>query len=146
MATRQQFHRAGFSTDSWDRFEPLLPTIPGGGAVTFTAMTTEPVSAWRAVRIANSNGDVAIAQPVMDVVVLGISLTAANTGAIVTLARTGTYTDLSWNWTAGAPIVLGDDGALTQTLPDDAEVLQPLGLAISATRMLIRIDVQTQLG
>lgn len=121
----------------------MLPVNSGAGGVSFTAVATSPISAWRAVRTANSNGDVTPASPVTDVVVIGIVVAAVSAGGLAVLVRSGTYTDLSWNWIAGDAVVLGDNGVLTQTLPVDAQVLQPLGIAISATRLIIRIDTNT---
>lgn len=102
------------------------------------------ISALRAVEEI-SEGVVVYAQPQVDStprsrLVLGIALDTGAPGATIRVARSGLYDDPSWSWTPEIPIVLGADGLLTQELPADAGILQVLGTALEAQRMLIRID------
>lgn len=154
MSTVFDRHRAGFGDAIWSRFLPLLEdtiiaNLPVAGAVTFSAPIAQTgVSAWRAVMSGPAaDGSVIYAQPMAGVVVLGISVSAASgNGSPINLVRTGVYTSSSWSWTAGSAIVLGFDGALVQSVPPLATTLQPLGLAISPTRIIVRLDPQTVLG
>ena len=69
---------------------------------------------------------------------LGITLTAADTGELLNVQRSGPLDDSSWNWTPGR-IWLGADGALTQIYPVDGyDVL--IGSAVSATRILLNLQ------
>lgn len=109
------------------------------GVVSLTVTATPAVSAWRAVQLV-PEGYVVVAQPSAGVRVLGIT---RNAGTSVTLVRTGVYTDPSWTWDLTKTIILGTDGTLVQNVPDGATRLQNLGIPISATSMIVRLDPPT---
>jgi hypothetical protein len=139
-----------------DRYSPdlaytlrqIVQQIPlTGGVVGYEAPVGGGVgiSAWHAVR-SDGIGGLLTAAPTLGVVVLGITVTAGAPGASVQVVRTGIYDDVSWSWTPGVGIVLGASGELTQTVPPGAEVIAPLGVAITATKMLMRIDPTIAVG
>ena len=50
-----------------------------------------------------------------------------------TLLLRGFLTDTGWSWTPGAQLYVGDDGALTATIPATTEFVQVVGYALSTT-------------
>lgn len=69
---------------------------------------------------------------------LGVSLTAADTDQPLTIQRSGVLDDSGWGWALGR-VWLGINGALTQTPPPDGyDVL--IGAAVSATRITLNIQ------
>jgi hypothetical protein len=72
---------------------------------------------------------------------VGITETSAASGGAVQVINDGVITDGSWTWTAG-PVYLGEDGALTQTVPASPGQAFNLrvGTAVSATRLVVKID------
>lgn len=109
------------------------------GAVSFSGVLAETVSAWHAV-VSDGAERLMRAQPVAGLVVLGISLNAGNEGDTVPLIRTGVYSDPAWNWVVTSAIVLGLDGLMTQTLPAGAEVLQTLAYPVTHKQIIVRFE------
>lgn len=69
---------------------------------------------------------------------LGISLTAADTDQPLSVQRSGVIEDSGWSWALGR-VWLGAAGALTQTPPADGfDVL--IGAAVSATRITLNFQ------
>jgi hypothetical protein len=66
---------------------------------------------------------------------VGVTLTAANSGAKVLIQRTGLLDMGGLNFMPG-PVWLGQGGALTQTVPASGYSLQ-LGAALSGSRLLL---------
>jgi hypothetical protein len=54
-------------------------------------------------------------------------------------------TELSWTWTPGEPIFLGNNGMLTQTPPSSGFAIE-LGTAISATSIWIVVGQSVELA
>lgn len=70
--------------------------------------------------------------------VLGITLSAAAQGQLVSVQGFGPVDDSSWSWSPG-PVWLGADGSLTQLPPAGGfDVL--IGAAVSATRVNLNIQ------
>jgi len=69
-----------------------------------------------------------------------------NTDQEIRGQRIGPITNAGWAWTAGKPVYLSavTPGALTQTSPA-SNVRQALGLALSATSILLNIDIRESL-
>ena len=76
--------------------------------------------------------------------VLGITTGAANAGEPVTVQTNGRMDEPSWSWAPFAPIFLGANGALTAD-PSGGAYLHRLGIALSPTAILIRIEPPVQL-
>jgi hypothetical protein len=113
----------------------ILAVIPSD-YVQFADSVT-PLSPWRAVRTDGGSG-VEYAQPTIPFgVVIGITKTA---GTHVELAWQGVYTDPSWSWDLSLPILLGDDGALVQSLPSGSNILQVLGYPLTVHQLEVRIE------
>lgn len=72
--------------------------------------------------------------------IAGITTGAASQGTSVLILTTGTLEHLGWTFTTSAPVFLGTNGSITQTLPENAAFTKVLGIATSATR--IAIDFQ----
>lgn len=72
--------------------------------------------------------------------VAGITTGAAVQDAQTTALTGGTLEHLGWSFTAGSPVFLGLDGAITQTVLPQAVFAKVLGTAVSPTR--IAIDFQ----
>lgn len=100
----------------------------------------EALSALRVVRI-ESPGVVVYARPpeIEASAPIGLTTHSAVDGAPVTVATRGEVQDGSWSWTPG-PVLLGLDGALTQTQPPGLPFLVVIATAVSADTIVIRID------
>ncbi|MBX9754641.1 MAG: hypothetical protein K2X80_07800 [Pseudomonadaceae bacterium] len=114
-----------------------IPGPAGGSALQRTA--GETVSA---LRVQYEQGGKVYALDYRDPehieLLLGISLTAADTDQPLNVQRSGVIEDSGWNWTLGR-VWLGTGGALTQTPPTDGfDVL--IGAAVSATRITLNIQ------
>lgn len=111
----------------------------GPGAPSWIA--ARPLSAPRAVRgLGDARLDYASAlDPDHRAAVLGITVTAADTGTAVDLVLAGPLTSVGWGLTAGLPIFLGADGQVVQTAPPGAAFLLRLGHAAEPDTAVIRI-------
>jgi len=72
--------------------------------------------------------------------IAGVTTTAAMSGADVTVARGGWFSDNSWNWAVGELILCGVDGALTQTWDPGWDNVIPVGIAVDTDKMLVRLQ------
>ena len=70
----------------------------------------------------------------------GVSTGAAALGAQVTVQRNDVLTHAGWSWTPGAPVFLGLNGALVQTRAVGRVFLKPIGLALTAQRLMLAIQ------
>lgn len=76
---------------------------------------------------------------------VGLSLTSASVGGLVTVAGSDhVVTDPAWTWTPDAPLFAGAGGVLTQT-PPLSGVWQTVGVAVSATRIVVRFSERVEL-
>lgn len=71
--------------------------------------------------------------------VAGISLGAVSSGASVNVASSGEIVEPTWGWGAGL-VYLGVNGVLTQTAPTSG-FLQVIGVALSATRIVVSLQI-----
>jgi len=69
---------------------------------------------------------------------LGVTLTAADTGDLINVQRSGALDESSWSWTPG-PVWLGAGGNLTQTPPSGGFDLM-IGAAVSPTRIILNLQ------
>jgi len=121
------------------------PGLAGGASIARQASTA--LSGHRAVR-ERADGAVEYADPAAPSglsTVLGITSGAAVSGASATIVTTGDLVEPTWSWTPGGLIYLGSAGALTQSAPVSGS-LMVLGVATSATSMLVRIAAPIQLA
>ena len=110
----------------------------------FVATAGDSVSGHRGV-MSDSAGGVVHGDPASSLFnCLGISLNAAAKGSPVAVAGSGRVLEPSWSWTPGLAIFVGPAGALTQT-PPVAGTLQQVGVALSATSMLVQPFTPTDL-
>jgi hypothetical protein len=72
--------------------------------------------------------------------VQGVSANAAEVGERVRVRTSGVLVEPSWSWTAGAPVFCGEAGVLVQVAPAGMALL-PVGLALSATALWVRLGV-----
>lgn len=70
----------------------------------------------------------------------GITTGAAALGATATVQRNDVIEHSGWAWTPGAPVFLGLAGALVQTPAVGALFLKPIGLALTAQRLMLSIQ------
>lgn len=113
--------------------------VPISNNLTFVA--GQNLSALRAVT-SNALGQVVYANntSIADAQVIGVTYTAANSGSSVTVITSGLINDPAWNWTKG-PVFLGVNGNLTQTAPTNGNILVFIGRALTATQLLIDVDI-----
>lgn len=69
--------------------------------------------------------------------VVGVTTGAAVQGALATVATGDTLQHIGWTFSTGDPVLLGANGALTQSLPEGALFTKVIGVALSATRLAI---------
>lgn len=119
--------------------------IASGGLVPLVADLSlnagEALSALQAVT-SDGNGDAVYASndTLANAQVIGITETAASSGAAVAIRTSGLMTDPSWSWTKG-PVYLGTNGALTQTAPSGGAIVVQVGKAMTATKLLVDIEL-----
>jgi hypothetical protein len=70
---------------------------------------------------------------------IGIGLNAAAIGEAVTIVSFGEISESSWQFITDAPVFLGPNGTLTQTIPQAGIFLQ-VGIAQSATSIFVDIS------
>lgn len=116
------------------------PAGPAGGATTVTVGST-PLSGHTVVAC-DAAGLLIYADssnPAHRFAVLGLIENAYSPGDAAVVQTSFVLEHSGWTWAAG-PVFLGLGGALVQTVPGSAVFSQVVGLALSATRVLI--DVQ----
>jgi len=104
----------------------------------------EAISALRAV-VTTDQGTVALADLSDEShfgKVLGISVTSASSGSPVTVQLFGELVDSSWSWTPQEWIFVGDNGQLTQQIPEGPWI-QVMGHATSTTSVEIKVREPT---
>ncbi|UZZ12458.1 hypothetical protein NDO41_08270 [Ectopseudomonas mendocina] len=74
---------------------------------------------------------------------LGVTVSAAESGSAINVQRSGAVDNSGWNWQPGR-VWLGAAGSLTQTPPADGFVVL-IGAAVSATRITLNIQDAIQL-
>jgi hypothetical protein len=122
--------------------------IASGGLVPLVADLSlnagEALSALRAVT-SDANGDAVYASndTLANAQVIGITETAASSGAAVAIRTSGLMTDSNWSWTKGT-IYLGTNGQLTQTAPSGGAFVVHVARALTATTIQIDIDTLIQ--
>ena len=124
---------------------PQGPVGPAGGSAVYLA--AEALGGHRVVRCASDGLRYADAtHPAHAGGVAGITTAAFSAGDAVTLVSLGELVELSWNWTPDAPVFVGANGVLTQTLPAGAAFSQVVGVATSPTSMFVRLREPVTLG
>lgn len=124
--------------------EDITLDIQSGGLVPisddFSLTAGVSLSALRAVTT-NGSGEAVYAttDTLPNATVFGITTTAANAGAAVSVRMSGILEDAVWNWTKGT-VYLGTNGVLTQTAPTGGAVVVHIGRALTATKLQIDID------
>ena len=122
--------------------------IASGGLVPLVADLSlnagAALSALRAVT-SDSNGDAVYASndTLANAQVIGITETAASSGAAVAIRTSGLMSDANWAWTKGT-IYLGTNGQLTQTAPSGGAFVVHVARALTATTIQIDIDTLIQ--
>lgn len=113
--------------------------IPVSNNLTFIA--GQNLSALRAVT-SNGLGQAVYASnaTLSDAQVIGVTYTSANTGSSVTIVSSGLVSDPAWSWVKG-PVFLGANGTLTQTAPTGGAIIVYIGRALTATQLLVDIDI-----
>ncbi|MFZ5959861.1 hypothetical protein ACOXVJ_20360 [Pseudomonas knackmussii] len=71
---------------------------------------------------------------------LGMTLGAADAGALVNVQRSGEVVFEGWAWSSG-PVFLGHAGQVTQSLPQDAAFSLVVGFAMNATTLFLDMGV-----
>lgn len=122
--------------------------ISSGGLVPMSQDITrtagENLSALRVVTL-DANGDAVYATNATanGSVVLGVTITAANSGTAVGIRAYGLLDDNAFNFTKG-PIFLGTNGTLTQTAPTGGAVIVHVARALTANTIFIDTDTTIQ--
>lgn len=125
--------------------DPLSIEVSSGGLIpisnNLSFIAGQNLSALRAVT-SNALGEAVYASndTIANAQVIGVTYTSANAGSVVTVITSGLFTDPIWNWTKG-PVFLGTNGTLTQTAPTGGAILVYVGKALTATQILIDIDI-----
>lgn len=77
--------------------------------------------------------------------VVGITLNAALNGADLTIQGSGIVEHMGWAFTPDQPVFLGLSGSLTQSMAGLLFAL-PVGIAVSATKLIVNIQPAIVLG
>ena len=124
---------------------PQGPAGPAGGEAYYTAATD--LGGHRAVRMTSDGlGYADCTDATHAGTVAGVTPCASSAGTSTTLVRYGEMVEPSWSWTPDAPVFVGLDGVLTQTLPGSAEFSLIIGVATSATSLFVRLREPVLLG
>lgn len=105
----------------------------GGASYVQTVTATEAIGGNRAVTAAGLYP----VEATLDLI-LGVTLGAAVSGALVEYVGSGPMTETGWAWTPGAPIYAGPLGVLTQIEP--LGTFRRIATAVSPTK--ITVDLQ----
>ena len=73
-------------------------------------------------------------------VVAGITKHAADSGVVVEVQVTDIMTEPSWSWIPFMPVYLGSNGTLTQNEAHTGVFILIVGVALTSTSMMIRIQ------
>lgn len=112
------------------------PPGPAGGSV-ITRNAAGAVSGHRAVIAVSGGCSHASADRPEDArLILGVSKNAASSGAAVDIQVSEEITESSWSWSTG-PVFLGLNGLLVQPAPIGVAFVRQIGVALSATRLLV---------
>ena len=110
------------------------------GATAITKLSASAISGSRVVRYVDAD-HVGIASAdtlTHSASIAGVSSTStASAESDITIVRSGEVEDSGWSWTPGAPVFLGLNGALTQTHSPSWAFSLIVGMAISATRIVV---------
>lgn len=68
---------------------------------------------------------------------LGFVANAVNQGAIFQAVTEGFVLDSNWDWNTNRPIFLGNNGFLTQSIPNDAVFVQQIAKTINTQKIFI---------
>ena len=117
-----------------------LPGVAGAsGASTIERIAGQILGGHRAVWINAGQAFYASADDLTSSeLVAGITTMAVSSGDSVVIQNAGEITEPSWNWSQGV-VYLGLNGQLTQT-PPSSGVNTEIGVALSATKLLVRIQ------
>jgi hypothetical protein len=69
--------------------------------------------------------------------VIGMTTGAAAAGALVTVQTSKSIDNAGWAWTPNGDLWLSANGLLTQTIPTGGAFVQPVGFALTPTRVWI---------
>lgn len=109
------------------------------GSLNYAVVAAEVIGGHRAVLAsglyATSTGTFAQA------LCVGLSSGAVGVGEDIAVQPNGRIVDMGgWSWSVGGLIYLGSGGGLTQTVPSAGQWYVVLGVALSATAMVINIQ------
>lgn len=71
--------------------------------------------------------------------IMGMTTNAAAANDLLTVIDTGAVEELGWSWTAGLPLFLGLDGAITQD-PRVGVFSKPVGMALTSTKVVFQLQ------
>lgn len=113
---------------------------PGGGLLTGTAGAA--LSGHMAVAYASSGKLVYASADTVDhaFTLAGVTTGAAALDDEATVQRNDVIEHNGWTWTPGAPVYVGLNGALVQTPAGGSLYIKPVGLALTATRLMLSIQ------
>lgn len=122
----------------------VLDVGSGGsaGSSTITGTAGAILGGNRVVRVDSATGKLIYADnsDVFDVEsIVGITVASAVLDAPISVLTSGSMVEPSWTWTAGRMLYLGSTGLLTHT-PPSTNTLIEIGVALSATEVLVRIQ------
>lgn len=116
------------------------------GNTNVTATAAEAIGGHRLVRLDTAGNVRCASSAVVGELgqVVGLTLGAAVVDDPVTIRTAGIVDEQSWAWTPGGNLYLGINGLLTQTAPTSG-VLQPVGYAVTATKIFLSIQSPVEL-
>ena len=109
----------------------------GTDASGFSVMAAQAIGGHRAVTAAGRYAE--IIGTVEEATVVGMTTGAASAGQALAVQSAGMLEFGGWSWVAGGRLYLGAGGTLT-ALPPESGWLVAMGIALSATTMLVKIE------
>ncbi len=125
---------------------PVQINSSGGGSQTTTQayLSGAALSALRLVKL-NTSNQLVYADSSVDATVLGLTFQAVSSGVAPITVISGLVVDPSWNWTRGAPLFLGTNGQLSESIPSSGFIV-PIGSAEAPTIVNINITQGVQIS
>ncbi len=146
---RNQLEWEQVRTDLESQVKGILPEVNGGTGNGSGSLPPAPISLVAGENISSYHAVVCInglaynadaSTPSHAGKVIGVAINSALQNDAVNIQASGETDNLGFLFTAGQPVYLGNGGGLVQTTQTGTAFQQQIGVALSASRLLIALD------